>query len=151
MAGPGGAAQRANRRRRPNPDESLAGRPPTAKHRTIPLGLDKNATKARSIVSRQSRNVLFWLKFTLQPLRVSGPAIPSIKIVLHRGQPSRLPSGAKAGGLDGTRPRCDKNSREEGMARLGLAAARQNRTFLLCRKIGHFYFAPTEASQRSET
>jgi hypothetical protein len=26
------------------------------------------------------------------------------------GQPSRLPLGAKAGGLDGARPRCDKNS-----------------------------------------
>jgi hypothetical protein len=37
-------------------------------------------------------------------------AIPSINIVLHRGQPSRLPSGAKAGGLDGARPRRDKNS-----------------------------------------
>ena len=37
-------------------------------------------------------------------------AIPSINIVLHRSQPSRLPSGAKAGGLDGARPRRDKNS-----------------------------------------
>src|SRR5450759_528388 len=59
-------------------------------------------------------------------------AIPSINIVLHRGQPSRLPSGAKAGGLDGARPRRDKNSWEEGMAGRGLAEVSQNRTFLLC-------------------
>ena len=29
------------------------------------------------------------------------------------------------------------------MAGLGLAAEPQNRTFLLCRKVGHSYFAPT--------
>ena len=36
------------------------------------------------------------------------------------------------------------------MAGLGLATGPQNRTFLLCRKIGHFYFAPTGGPGDSE-
>jgi hypothetical protein len=61
-------------------------------------------------VSRQSRNVLFSSQGPFAPHMPAKAAIPSSAIVLHRGQPSRLPSGAKAGGLDSARPRCVKNS-----------------------------------------
>src|ERR1017187_1558115 len=61
-------------------------------------------------------------------------------MVLHRGQPSRLPFGALKGGLDGTRPRCgahcDEGNGKTVLARfLRVGCARYflgKRTFLLC-------------------
>src|SRR5205814_265753 len=56
-------------------------------------------------VSPQNENVLFCkVEMSYCPNRERLP-FPSVCMVWHRGQPSRLPSGAKTCGLDGTRPR----------------------------------------------
>ena len=69
-------------------------------------------------VSTPSRNVLF-CQVEMSYRRFAGnPPFLSCCTVLHRGQPSRLPFGAKAGGLDGTRPRCGGLTVMRGMAGL---------------------------------
>src|SRR5438552_9813564 len=77
------------------------------------------------------------------------PAIPSCGIILHRVQPSRLPSGAQDAAL--TAPVRDAqgySQMREWRALLWLFRARGDistlparGTFLLCRDRGHFYFA----------
>src|ERR1035437_171899 len=69
------------------------------------------------------------------------PAIPSTNIVLHRGNPSRLPFGAQPRrGPDGTRPRCEetRSGMREWQALLWLTVLKAelstlpDRNFLLC-------------------
>ena len=62
------------------------------------------------LLFRQSENVLFEQSRNVPSVVRQARAIPSSGIVLHRVQPSRLPFGARAGGLDGTSPRCDNRS-----------------------------------------
>ena len=70
------------------------------------------------ILSTPSRNVLF-CQVEMSYRRFSGNLpFPSCCTVLHRGQPSRLPFGARIGGLDGTRPRCGGITVMRGMAGL---------------------------------
>ena len=60
-----------------------------------------------NLLSMPSRNVLSAFR--------GQPAVP---LVLHRGQPSRLPFGALVGGLDGARRRCGGRTVIRGMAGL---------------------------------
>ena len=66
------------------------------------------ATKAKNGLLRQSRNVPFEQSRNVPSAEGRVRAIPTIGIVLHHVQPSRLPFGAKAGGLDGASTRCTK-------------------------------------------
>src|SRR6266542_5652 len=64
------------------------------------------ATKTAAHLSPQNENVLF-CKVEMSYSRIASHVpFPSGCMVLHRGQPSRLSSGALNCGLDGTRPRC---------------------------------------------
>ena len=64
--------------------------------------IDRAIGRATRGLSRQSRNV---------PLAEGQErAIPQMGIVLHHVQPSRLPFGAKTGGVDGTSTRCRNRS-----------------------------------------
>jgi len=70
------------------------------------------------------------------------PAIPSCDIILHRVQPSRLPSGAQDAAL--TAPVRDAQGYSQ--MREWRAYSRcfaQEGTFLLCPQGGHIYFAAT--------
>jgi hypothetical protein len=69
-------------------------------------------------LSPQNGNVLFCkVEMSYSAYRGNLP-FPSRCTVMHRGQPSRLPSGALPCGLDGTRPRCGGFAVMRGMAGL---------------------------------
>ena len=75
-------------------------------------------------VSQQRRNV--------RRAKQQVHAMPSSGIVLHRVQPPRLPFVAKAGGLDGSRTRCQQNSPHIREWSVCSGYSPCARTFLLC-------------------
>ena len=108
-----------------------------------PQSRDDSEETAGTVVSPQSENVLFCKVEMSYSRIVTRLLFPSGCMVLHRGQPSRLPFGALNCGLDGHQAAMRERTVMRGMARLFWRDFCELATPSTLWESGHFYFAPT--------